>query len=84
MDESEKREQEEIHAVLQEALKLPEGEILTGWIISYETIKTGDVRAAGHVYGPSGMTAWTALGLIEWTRQVTLPESTQIEDDNDE
>lgn len=80
MNEEEKREQEEIHTALSTSLKLPEGEILTGWIVAYETMGLNDERAAGHVYGPSGMTTWRALGLIEWARVQSLPGS--LEDDD--
>jgi hypothetical protein len=71
--ERERREQEEIHTAIQESLKLPEGEILTGWIICYETVGLDNERTAGHVYGPAGMTTWAAMGLIEWAKSRSLP-----------
>lgn len=81
MNESEARDQERIHGALDELLGLEEGEMLAGWIIVYETVKADDVPNAGHVYGPAGMTTWRAMGLVEWARSRTLPESTDLEDD---
>lgn len=83
MDESEKREQEEIHTALQEILKLEEDQLLTGWIVIYEAMGMDNERVAGHVYGPSGMTTWGALGLVEWAKTRTLPESSELDDEKE-
>lgn len=81
MSESEERGQREIHAALADLLPLADGEMLTGWIIVYETLSADDSPQAGHVYGPAAMTTWRAMGLIEWARSRTLPESTDVGDD---
>lgn len=72
---------EAIHAALAETIPLDDGEILTGWIVVYETASSEDVPNAGHLYGPPGMTTWRAMGLIEWARSRTLPESADLDDD---
>jgi hypothetical protein len=49
-----------------------EPQVLTGWVIAYESQRADGTAIAGHTYGPAGMTTWRALGLIEWARQNTL------------
>lgn len=83
MSESEARDQEKIHGALQELLELEDGEMLAGWIVVYETVSADDEPKAGHVYGPAGMTTWRAMGLVEWARRRTLPESVELEDDDE-
>jgi hypothetical protein len=75
--------QESLHDKLVEALELDEGEVLTGWIVAYET-RTGDEEFAGHFYGPDSMTSWHALGLLEWARTVSVPRSLDDNDEEDE
>lgn len=82
MSDSEKKEQEKIHTALQTLLNLEEGEILTGWILSYEYMGLDDKRFAGHIYGPKGMTTWGALGLVEWSGRVSLLDSIIKEEDD--
>lgn len=88
MDESEKKEQEKIHTVLQEIVQesedFEEGQILTGWIIVYEVMGMDNERFAGHIFGPSSMTTWSAMGLIEWAKTVSLPKSLNEEDEESE
>jgi hypothetical protein len=80
---SEERDQEQIHTALGELLPLEDGEMLAGWIVIYETVGADDRPQAGHVYGPAAMTTWRAMGLVEWARARTLPESTDLEDDDE-
>ncbi len=65
-----------IQLALQRAGDLSENEILTGWIVCWEgTILNDSDRKAGQMYGPSEMTTWRALGLIEWARRFCLGPS---------
>ena len=77
MNEHESRIQEAIHEAVERALRenddLKEDQILTGWIVIYESTSLGDSRSAsGHIYGPREMTTWKALGLVEWARRFSL------------
>lgn len=74
--------QEQIHDAIA-PLVCDDGEVLTGWISCYETQQLDGAPQAGHYYGPATMTAWGALGLIEWARTVTLPDSRADDDDGD-
>lgn len=67
---SEADDQEFIHQAITDILG--DGEILTGWIVSYEGIEANGDPFAGHIYGPEAMTTWRALGLLEWARGHTL------------
>jgi hypothetical protein len=49
-----------------------ERQVLTGWVVAYESQRSDGTATAGHAYGPAGMTTWRALGLMEWARQNTL------------
>lgn len=84
MNSAEQRDQEKIHTALTELLPLDEGEMLAGWIVVYETATVDDQANAGHVYGPAAMTTWRAMGLVEWARSRTLPESVDLEEGDDE
>jgi len=44
---------------------LKDDDLVTGWVLSYEFMRDGQM-AAGRVYGPAGMTTWRALGLSEY------------------
>lgn len=83
MNESEQRDQEKIHSALVDVLNLDDGEMLAGWIVVFETVTADDVQNAGHVYGPAAMTTWRAMGLVEWARSRTLPESADLEEDDE-
>lgn len=83
MDAYDDTKAEEVHAALAEVIPLDDGEILTGWIIVYETVSSQEVPNAGHLYGPATMTTWGAMGLIEWARSRTLPEALDLSDDED-
>lgn len=69
--DAEQNEQQEIQEALQRLIPDLEGP-LTGWIIIYEELHSDGKSAAGHVYGPAGMTTWRALGLVEWARRFSL------------
>lgn len=83
MSVDEERDQEEIHTALGQLLPLEDGEVLAGWIVIYETATADDRPNAGHVYGPAAMTTWRAMGLVEWARARTLPESIDLETDEE-
>jgi len=78
----EQTQQEAIHTELAELIPdLGEGDVLTGWIVVYEYQSADDRPTCGHIYGPSGMTTWRAMGLCEWARTVTLrPENEEEEE----
>jgi hypothetical protein len=69
---SEHDEQELVHEAIVEVLELREGHTLTGWVVCYETLGPDGATAAGHLYGPAGMTDWRALGLCEWAARFTI------------
>lgn len=75
-------EQEALHQALIEALDLLEGEVLTGWIVVYETLTNEGGANCGHFYGPETMTTWRAMGLVEWARMRTLPSSVDVDEDD--
>jgi len=77
----EREEQEAIHEVLAGCLPLEEGDVLAGWVVVYETVTTSERGTSGHVYGPSSMTTWRALGLIEWARRFCLGPDNDEDDD---
>lgn len=81
MDEREPARQELVHGALADLLGLDDGEVLTGWIVVYETVSAENVPVAGHMYGPDGMTTWRAMGLVEWARSRTLPEACSEDDE---
>jgi hypothetical protein len=73
MDEQDVEWQQRLHDVIEDVMHeqgdLPEGRVLTGWTISYETASlSGENATAGHFYGPREMTSWRALGLLEWSK----------------
>ena len=69
----EERHQENIHRALDETLpELEDDEVLTGWLVVYESQTADGTAVAGHVYGPTGMTTWRALGLAQWAALYTL------------
>lgn len=70
-------EQDNVHAAIESTLELEDGEILTGWVVCYETTTMEGESNAGHLYGPQSMTSWRALGLLEWVRMLTIPSSLQ-------
>src|SRR3990167_1118662 len=73
MDAEEQAQQEALHAALAQLIPdLGEGDVLTGWLVVFEHQTAGDIPSCGHIYGPSGMTTWRAMGLCEWARTVTL------------
>ena len=74
------RHQEVIHEALAE-LELEPGELLTGWVVLYETRDTDGGASAGHFYGPEGMTPWRALGLVEWAARHTIRPDPEEEGD---
>jgi hypothetical protein len=51
-----------------------DNELLTGWIVVYETAASDDNAGVGYVFGPDEMTDWRALGLVDWARVGLLPE----------
>jgi hypothetical protein len=88
MDEDEIQVQRELHDAIEEHMRaqgsVPEGHILSGWVICFETASMdGDNAVSGHLYGPHEMTTWRALGLVEWIRRFSLQPGTG-EDDDDE
>ena len=79
----EQEQQEALHQALADLIpELGEGDVLTGWVVIFEHQTMKDRPSCGHVYGPSGMTTWRALGLCEWARTVTLRPD--MGDDEDE
>lgn len=79
MEDTERESQKKIHAAIEDALRengdLPEGHVLAGWLVSFETASFSESRpCAGHFYGPREMTSWRALGLNEWTRETLIPD----------
>lgn len=84
MGEDIQREQDEIHTALKEVLHLQEGEILTGWVVCFETMGLDGVRSAGHLYGPEGQTPWGATGLIEWAKTRSIPEGSETDEDDED
>lgn len=85
MDDHEQTTQQELHTAVEQALAaggdLEPGDVLTGWILVWETATLNPERApsAGHFYGPTEMTSWRALGLIEWGR-ITVRQA--VDDEN--
>lgn len=79
MDDSEATQQQRIHEVLEDVLRdtgsLDEGNILAGWLVSWESASLSSAKASsGHFYGPREMTTWRAMGLNEWTRHTLIPD----------
>jgi hypothetical protein len=68
--------QERLQAAIQAEVADDEGTVV-GWVVVYETVAAdADLSAAGHFYGPAGMTSWRALGLLHWAAQHTIgPEA---------
>lgn len=62
--------------IVEEAMRdldlIGDDEIITGWVLNFETIRAGGEPCAGHVYGPPNMTAWRAIGLLEWGRATII------------
>lgn len=56
-----------LKTVLAETDCIPANALLTGWCISYE-YREGDDATAGWCHGPATLTAWNAIGLMEWAR----------------
>ena len=85
MSDAETVNQQRVHEVLEDVLRdngdLPEGQVLVGWLVSFETASyvSGSRPCAGHFYGPREMTSWRAMGLNEWTRGTLGPDD---EDDD--
>lgn len=84
MNPKEQHRQEQFHQALTRVMNeegmIDEGELLTGWVIVYETNDLGDNAHCGHFYGPVGTTTWKAMGLLEWARRYTLiPDSSTDE-----
>jgi hypothetical protein len=76
--EEEERLQQELHDTIERVLRvqgdITDQQILTGWVICFETdnlVKRED-RCAGTFYGPREMSTWRALGLVEWARRFSL------------
>lgn len=55
--------------VLSSLLDLNDDEILTGWVICYETAQVDDRRNVGYLIAP-GDTEWKAMGLLEWVKKM--------------
>lgn len=73
MDNFEREYQGRIHEALARELDLEDGQLLTGWVVVFETTSVSSSAAtAGHFYGPEGMTTWRSLGLLEWSRRFCL------------
>lgn len=86
MTEDEKKAQQELHEAVEGCLrKSGRGDdgILTGWVLVFEQHGIDGNEQAGHFYGPSEMTTWRALGLIEWTRRFCLVPGTEENDGNE-
>jgi hypothetical protein len=66
-DEQQEAVQHDLSHALTTNELLPDGAVLTGWCIAYE-YRTGETVAAGAMRGPSTITAWNAIGLLEWAR----------------
>jgi hypothetical protein len=66
------RAQDEFSRTLENALHqlelITDDEIVAGWVVCFETVRSEGPMSSGHVYGPPGMTSWRALGLMEWAR----------------
>lgn len=82
MSPEEREQQETIHQALDGCLPLDDGEVLAGWVIVYETVNASEPGYGGHVYGPSSMTTWRALGLVEWARRFCLRPDDDEDDDS--
>ena len=81
----EDREQEQVHAALVEALTVvPENAVVTGWIVVFEYATSDGKLCCGHAYGPTGMTTWRSLGLLEWAGRVTIPSTIDVMNDEEE
>lgn len=77
MDDQEIEDQQKIHEAIEEFLRekgdLKEDQLLSGWVVCFETTSLGSSSAfSGHFYGPQEMTTWRALGLLEWSRRFSL------------
>ena len=86
MGEREEVQQQRIHETLETVLyemgDLPEGHILAGWVVCFETAAMASETkgCAGSFYGPREMTTWRALGLTEWVSRFTLNPDMQEDD----
>lgn len=49
-----------------------EGDIITGWVVAYEIVNDTNGRASGFIYEYNNMTAWRAVGLLEWAKMAIL------------
>jgi len=58
-----------LEAALKDLCLIEDTEIIAGWVICFETVRSEGPKAAGHVYGPPGMAPWRALGLMEWAKE---------------
>jgi len=79
-DESDSAEQAAYHEAIETAMRaqgdLSDGELLTGWVLTWEKVVADERGSAGRIYGPPGMTTWRALGLTEYmSRADGFPES---------
>ena len=85
MNDDKRKQQEALHLAIEECLGDDiEGRLLTGWIVIFETTSMSDQddNTCGHLYGPTGMRTWRALGLVEWVRRFCLrPDDDGDEDD---
>lgn len=80
--------QQKLHEAITETLTergdLPEGQLLAGWVLCYETVSMSEKAAvAGHIYGPREMTVWRALGLVEWASRYSLGPGESDDEDDD-
>lgn len=77
--------QAHVHEALVEAMRevgfLDDDQILTGWHVAWETVRPGASPTAGSMFGPESMTAWRAIGLIQWADRFCIGPD---EDDDDE
>jgi hypothetical protein len=78
----EAEQQEAIHQALEGTLPLEDDQVLTGWVVLFETQVAGERPTAGHVYGPAGMTTWRAVGLVEFCKYRSIFDLTSNEDDD--
>jgi hypothetical protein len=83
---SDREQQAHIHEVVDAALRetgiVSDEQLLTGWVLAYETVMADGQPTAGHLHGPAGRTTWNALGLLEWIRRFTLrPDDDEDDDD---
>ena len=71
-DPDDARLQKRAHDVITDLLRdielLDEGNVLSGFVICFETVNVGGGSSVGWVRAPDDMSSWRAAGLLGWIK----------------